>query len=76
MSKRIPIKLSEELSALLNLDYEVRKDNYESYDEYIKDITEYLELQLIKEHHENELKRINKRIDELDFKRLGIPLTN
>lgn len=66
-NNKIAFELPEDVSEMLDIMYETKKDKYASFDEYLEAFTEYIELQAKREILEGKLKEVKKQIDECDY---------
>ena len=65
MSEQIEIQLSKETSQILYDDYEMKKDNYSSFDEYMQEINTWLNLKMKELNLKAELQKVNDEIERL-----------
>ena len=68
MSEQIEITLSEELSQLIYEGYELKKDKYDSFDEYKEELNAWLNLKMKEANLKGELRELDKQIRELEMK--------
>lgn len=68
MSEQIEITLSEELSQLVYEGYELKKDKYDSFDEYKEELNAWLNLKMKETNLKGELKNVQEQIRELELK--------
>ena len=70
MSEKIEVQLSEEASRLVYEGYELKKDKYESFDEYKEELNVWLNLKMKETNLKSELECVKEQIRELEMKRL------
>ena len=70
LSEQIEIELSEETSRLVYECYELKKDKYNSFDEYKEELNTWLNLKMKETNLKGELKDVQEQIHELEMKRL------
>ena len=66
MSEQIEITLSEELSQLVYEGYELKKDKYNSFDEYKEELNTWLNLKMKEAIIKSEKKRLADEIKALE----------
>ena len=65
MSK-IEITLSENISGMLYEDYELKKEDYDSFEDYMLDVEKYINLKLMQTNLKAQLEELDAQINELE----------